>query len=170
LIVVMGRILLTLGVAGGLTIFASEDNKKVDSQCHYRALGALPDGVCTPGAINRHVTQSNIKSTICKAGWTKTIRPPAAVTHPLKIESIAKYGNAFGKDLSHYEFDHLISLELGGAPLNSKNLWPEPIKAPGGHGAYGKDVVENRLHNEVCSGQMTLKEARRIERTDWRKG
>jgi hypothetical protein len=52
-----------------------------------------------------------------------------------------------------YEVDHLISLELGGSN-DIGNLWPEPYSGP--DNAHDKDVMENRLHDEVCSGQLTL--------------
>ena len=52
------------------------------------------------------------------------------------------------------ELDHLIPLELGGSPLDVKNLWPEPAPA-----YHQKDVTENRLHKKVCSGEITLKKA-----------
>src|SRR3989338_6405173 len=45
-----------------------------------RAHDGLPDHACTPGAINPAVTQSNIHETICRKGFTKTIRPPQSVT------------------------------------------------------------------------------------------
>jgi hypothetical protein len=44
-----------------------------------------------------------------------------------------------------YEEDHLISLEIGGAPSAEANLWPEPYNGP--EGARVKDVVENKLHS-----------------------
>ncbi|MGH7883797.1 MAG: hypothetical protein ACREN8_13000 [Candidatus Dormibacteraceae bacterium] len=46
--------------------------------CHVRGSGllVLPDASCTPGAANLQVNQANIQSTICKRGWSKTIRPP----------------------------------------------------------------------------------------------
>jgi hypothetical protein len=34
--------------------------------------------------------------------------------------------------LSDFEEDHLIPLELAGAPADIRNLWPEPHVAPGG--------------------------------------
>jgi hypothetical protein len=34
----------------------------------------------TPGVVNPAVTQATIRSTICKRGWTRTIRPPTATT------------------------------------------------------------------------------------------
>jgi hypothetical protein len=64
-----------------------------------------------------------------------------------------------------YEEDHLISLELGGHPTDSRNLWPEPYK--GDWGAKKKDSLENRLHKLVCSGAITLDQAQEEIRTDW---
>jgi hypothetical protein len=63
---------------------------------------------------------------------------------------------------SDYEYDHLVSLELGGASNDPRNLWPEP-----GHSPNPKDAVENTLHRLVCDGQMSLGAARRIIATDW---
>jgi hypothetical protein len=63
---------------------------------------------------------------------------------------------------SSYEYDHLISLELGGAPNDSRNLWPERGASPN-----LKDKVENYLHVRVCDGRMTLARARRIVARDW---
>jgi len=59
---------------------------------------------------------------------------------------------------SNYEEDHLIPLEVGGNPTDPNNLWPEPYAEP--NGARDKDKVENFLHDEVCSGQMTLRTRR----------
>jgi hypothetical protein len=58
--------------------------------------------------VNPTVTQSNIQDTICKSGWTATIRPPASYTNALKKQQLAA---AKWKDKapSHYEQDHLIS-------------------------------------------------------------
>ena len=84
----------------------------------------LPDKKRTPGALNPRVRQSTIKKTICKSGWTKTIRPPVAFTNALKIKQMVLYEET-GLP-SEYEEDHFIPLELGGAPRNPKNLWPEP--------------------------------------------
>ncbi len=64
-----------------------------------------------------------------------------------------------------YEEDHFISLELGGSPTNPLNLWPEPYGPK--PGAKEKDVVENHLHRQVCTAQMTLAEAQKAITTDW---
>jgi len=79
----------------------------------------------TPGAANPDVTQANIQQTICKSGWTATIRPPVSYTNNLKTEGIAAYGYSDSK-LKDYEEDHFIPLEIGGNPTDPKNLWPEP--------------------------------------------
>jgi len=64
-----------------------------------------------------------------------------------------------------YEEDHLISLELGGAPSAEANLWPEPYHAP--DGARVKDAVENKLHTLVCGGTITLATAQHAIATNW---
>src|SRR6266542_3816982 len=69
----------------------------------------------TPGARYYKVTQATIASTICVKGWTKTIRPPASYTTALKKQQLAAW-NYVDQNPRHYEEDHLVSLELGGAP------------------------------------------------------
>ncbi|MEV7217975.1 hypothetical protein AB0O31_33380 [Kitasatospora cineracea] len=124
----------------------------------------LPDPACTPGAYNPDVTQSTIQSTICVSGWTATVRPPTSYTNALKIQGIAAYGYA-DTSLSSYEEDHLVPLELGGAPRDPGNLWPEPYS--GTKTATTKDGVETKLKNAVCSGKITLSAARTAIRTNW---
>lgn len=127
----------------------------VPSHCHLR--GAAQDGGCTPGALNPAVTQRTIGRTICRSGYTSQIRPPTSYTDPLKLASMRAYG--LGADTSAYEFDHLISLELGGAAADIRNLWPESHEAPSF--SYRKDGLENSLNAQVCDGQMTLAAAQR---------
>jgi hypothetical protein len=106
----------------------------------------------TPGVINPDVTQRNIASTICKHGWTKTIRPPTDYTNALKVKQMREYG--VRGDLSDYQEDHLISLELGGHTTDPRNLWPEPYPR-----ASEMDGIENELNARVCSGRLSLEEA-----------
>src|SRR6266852_2432692 len=82
--------------------------------------GGLPDPACTPGAIDARVTMATTATTICASGYTATVRPPVAVTDRIKRDQMAAYGLA-GQPLSAYELDHLISLELGGAPADVAN-------------------------------------------------
>ncbi|GAA1998261.1 hypothetical protein GCM10009838_74420 [Catenulispora subtropica] len=128
--------------------------------CHARP-GPLPDAACTPGATNPQVTQANINDTICKSGWTATIRPPVGYTDKLKSDGIRAYGYS-NTSASAYEEDHLISLELGGAPSDPKNLWPEPGGSPN-----AKDKVENDLNRAVCGGKVKLADAQQAIASDW---
>ena len=63
-----------------------------------------------------------------------------------------------------HEVDHLISLEIGGSNA-IRNLWPEPYA--GRWGARTKDVLENRLHDLVCSRRLSLAAAQHQEATNW---
>jgi hypothetical protein len=101
----------------------------------------------TPGARYSKVTQATISSMVCKSGWTKTIRPPESYTNALKRAQLAEWHYA-DQNPSHYEEDHLISLELGGAPRSHKNLWPEPWSE-----AHKSDPRENAWHKKVCNGR-----------------
>jgi hypothetical protein len=108
------------------------------------------------------VTQATIGSTICVSGWTATIRPSSSFTTALKIKQIVQYGYS-DTQTSSYEEDHLISLELGGAPADARNLWPEPyaVTLADGRstGARTKDGFETKLKSQVCAGTITLGQA-----------
>jgi hypothetical protein len=124
----------------------------------------LPDSSCTPGAYNPDVTQSTIGSTICVSGWTGTVRPPTSYTNPLKAQGIIDYGYS-DTSMSDYEEDHLVPLELGGAPRDPGNLWPEPHY--GTKTASTKDGTETKLKNAVCNGTITLSAARAAIKDNW---
>ena len=62
-----------------------------------------------------------------------------------------------------FEINHIVSLELGGSN-DIANLFPE--KAPGYH---VKDKLENRLHDLVCSGAITLRTARGGIASNWKR-
>jgi hypothetical protein len=130
-----------------------------------------PEVQLTPGVTNPNVTQANIQETICKSGWTATVRPPASYTNNLKKEGITQYGYDDSK-LADYEEDHFIPLEIGGNPKDPGNLWPEPYdtKVSGKTiGAHQKDKVEDLLKKQVCDGTITLKEAQDQMTGDWYK-
>jgi len=114
------------------------------------------DIVRSPGVLNPDVTQSNINSTICVLGWTKTIRPPTSYTNALKAKQMREYGVGGGP--SEYQEDHLISLELGGHPTDPRNLWPEPYPR-----ASEVDSIENDLNAKVCASELSLDDAQRKE-------
>ncbi len=124
----------------------------------------LPDPDLTPGAFNPAITQENIHETICSRGWTRTIRPPAQVTNRLKRAQMRIYGLA-GQRMRDYEEDHLIPLELGGAPEDPQNLWPQP--RDGQWTAADKDKLEAALRRAVCKGKLSLREAQDMISANW---
>jgi len=155
----------------------------VSAACHTTtstpppASAAAPVTIVPPvkpsiaGARNPAVTPQTLAQTICKPGWTKTVRPPLSWTAPLKRKLLRE--QHLPGVVADYELDHLISLELGGAPRDLANLWLEPYEAhghrfaPSGLGSESKDVVENVLKHDVCIGKIDLGEAQRRIATDW---
>jgi len=128
---------------------------------HWSRPGASPSAVLanwtvTPGVVNPDVTQATIAATICRRGWTRTIRPPVSYTNDLKRRGVRQY--RLRGPPSRYQEDHLISLELGGYPTDPRNLWPEPYPR-----AAVVDQTENELNAEVCSGKLSLVDAQRRE-------
>jgi hypothetical protein len=123
----------------------------------------LPDPSCTPGATNPDVKQSTIDSTICVSGYASSIRPSVDYTEPLKFKLMDVYG--YADSPSNYELDHLIPIEIGGAPSDVRNLWPEPHYTS--LNSYDKDRFENYLHDQVCSGKMDLGTAQNEIATNW---
>jgi hypothetical protein len=136
--------------------------------CHATGSGlySMPDLHCTPGALNPAVTQATIGSTICRSGWTTTVRPPESITEPEKLASIAAYGDR--RPVSSYEYDHDVPLELGGAVNDPRNLWPEP-DYPMQSGFYlnPKDHLERALNRLVCGGEMSLSRAQGLIAANW---
>jgi hypothetical protein len=120
------------------------------------AASVLADPVRTPGVVNPDVTQANIAVTICRPGWTRTIRPPVEYTNALKVRQMRAYGERGSP--SNYQEDHLVSLELGGHPTDPRNLWPEPYPR-----ASEVDRIENELNAKVCGGSLSLVDAQERE-------
>jgi hypothetical protein len=132
------------------------------ASCHARGTApyVLPDPTCTPGSTNPQVTPATIGGTICLRGWTRTVRPPETYTETLKREQMQAYG--WTGTLSGYEEDHLVPLELGGSPMDPRNLWPEPGASPN-----PKDQVESAANRAVCEGRIPLADAQRAIAGDW---
>jgi hypothetical protein len=143
-------VLAAVLIAGVLILFAHGHG--------HNANAILADPVRTPGVLNPDVTQANIRSTICKRGWTATIRPPVSYTNALKRKQMRQYGET--GSMSDFQEDHLISLEMGGNPTDPRNLWPEPYPR-----AAQMDQIENQLNSEICDGQLSLAEAQQREDT-----
>ena len=161
----------TSGTASVASSPAAHPSPSAPTRC--TSTNGLPDSVCTPGAADlADVAQATIKTTICQSGYTshgtrfdgQTVRPPAAYTDELKRQGIIAYGYD-DTNPADYEEDHLIPLELGGDGYSAKNLWPQPRYGP--HPASAKGLIENGLHDLVCSGAVTLGAAQAAIATDW---
>jgi len=119
----------------------------------------MPDPSLTPGVVDPALTAS----TICAPGFsTKSIRN---VTEEEKRQVYAEYHLAYPQPSGAIEVDHLISLELGGSN-DLRNLWLQPASPkPGFH--EKDDVLENQLHELVCSGRLQLADAQKAITSDW---
>jgi hypothetical protein len=114
----------------------------------------VPRRSLTPGAAFAVGT-----ARICVSGYSASVRNVA------QTEATAVYDRYGVAHVPYaHEVDHLVSLEIGGSNAIA-NLWPEPYA--GRWGARTKDVLENRLHELVCSGRLALRKAQRIEARDW---
>ncbi len=143
--------------------------------CRYRPVpgsaDVLPDPRCTPGAVDRAVTQDSLSNTVCRrGGYTATVRPPLNVTAPMKRAILAAYGIP-ASDASHYELDHLVELSAGGSS-DVRNLWPQPNRDAQrfNRNEYvhnDKDELESRMHDALCRGTMTLTAVQTAMAGDW---
>lgn len=129
--------------------------------------GDLPDPNLTPGVADPAVTQANIKESICKAdhfSWSEGHMPPKSFLQGIEKDQLKAYGYS-DETLSHYQMDHLIPLSLGGHPTDTRNIWPQQLIAQ--WSARRKDFLEEKLHEKVCKGELTLDDARKQIQTNW---
>ncbi|MGH2478044.1 MAG: HNH endonuclease [Ktedonobacteraceae bacterium] len=123
----------------------------------------LPDLKVTPGAAILGITADDV----CSPGYAAKARH---VTQEVRQQVYAAYGLTNGNHTGYCsgregcELDHLISLELGGSN-DANNLWVEPYE--GEWGAHTKDRLESKLHEMVCAGKISLKEAQHDIASDW---
>jgi hypothetical protein len=121
-----------------------------------RPASVIPNPALTPGEAVA-VSTSNV----CGANSGKANQE---VPDQLKEAVFKEYGlnNA---PRNAYEVDFLITPALGGS-AGIRNLWPEPYNSSAWN-AHTKDVLENRLHSLVCSGQVDLSTAQREIASNW---
>ncbi|HZO34574.1 MAG TPA: hypothetical protein VFB17_05800 [Gaiellaceae bacterium] len=145
------ELVLVAAAAAVVVVAALPRGSRLPARAVVRASWML-----TPGVVNPAVTQATLRSTVCRKGWTRTVRPPTAYTNDLKRRQLRARG--LRGPPSAYQEDHLISLELGGDPTDPRNLWPEPYPR-----AAEVDRIENELNAKLCSGTLTLDQAQREE-------
>lgn len=151
-------------------------------QTHYRshAISAgisapLPDATATPGVADpvavvdltkaSHLVDG-VERNLCAADFrTEPIRASIKDFEGLKKKVCIEYG--VNKCDDSVEGDHLVSLENGGCKDCLANLWPQPVDASGIVGYHTKDIVENRTHELICAGKITLAEGQKGLAGDW---
>ncbi len=118
--------------------------------------GAEPDPHLTPGATRRVAIGD-----VCSSPHEQVV---GEVSASLRQQVFREYGltDATPDD---YEVDYLIAPGLGGVE-DIHNLWPEPSTSQTWN-AHVKDMLEERLHEMVCSGKLDLSTAQRDIATDW---
>lgn len=115
------------------------------------------------GSIDARITQGNIGRTICRPGYSRSMRPSYGVTGPLKRRMMqAQYPDG---RLADYELDHLIPISLGGAPFDAGNLWLQPRR--GQANADDKNALAFVLWRLVCEHRLPLATAQRAISRDW---
>jgi len=154
----LAALALTLASSAALAQGYTAPDRRTAAQ--LIAAHVLPDPTKTPGVLNSAITPTMIKDTVCKSGWTATVRPPTSFTDKLRnADTPADHKPLDG------ELDHLISIEDGGAPADPRNLW-WMIYADH-YGARVKDVLETKLKRLVCAGTITLDQARAALSPNW---
>ena len=121
-----------------------------------QASDIVPNTRLTPGAV-----LSTDERNVCAAASSGSVRViPAAMGQRVFEE----YG-IHSPQPRAYELDYLIAPELGGSD-DIRNVWPQPYSAAVWN-SHLKDALEGRLHDLVCSGQISLATAQRDIATNW---
>lgn len=117
------------------------------------------------GAVDRAVTQSNIDSTICIPGYSRSHRPDARVMGAIKKRMMRAQHP--GERFSAYELDHIVPISLAGdlGASSTANLWLQP--RAGEWGSDAKDKLEYVLYKMTCRHELTLIQAQRLISGDW---
>jgi hypothetical protein len=113
-----------------------------------------------PGATDPAVTQASIGQTVCRLHYTATVRPSKEWSNALKHRLLREQHQP--GTVQDYELDHLIPLNIGGAPTDPRNLWLQRWDE-----ARVKDEDESELYHAVCSGRITLEQAQRRMLDKW---
>jgi hypothetical protein len=108
----------------------------------------IPALALAASLLNPAVHPDTIAQTICRPGYTKTVRPSTSYVRIWKRLNLRA-----GVDPRSVVADHRVPLSLAGSPY-APNLQLQ-TKAE----AHRKDVLENRYHALVCSGRMDLRTA-----------
>lgn len=117
------------------------------------AVAGRPLPAVTPGVV-----LTTRIADVCTPGWASRHR--RGLTDQQKTTVRKSYGLRAGQAVA--EWDHLVSLELGGGN-GVRNIWPQVS----GDAKHRKDLLENKLHWQACNGGITLAQAQDRIRQYW---
>jgi hypothetical protein len=115
-----------------------------------------PNPRFTPGA-----TRPVSTGELCTAEYSDDA---SLVSAEVKQRVLKEYGLS-GERRTDYQLDYLISPQLGGTE-DASNVWPEP-SATTVWNARTKDELEQKLHQMVCRGNISLATAQQDLARDW---
>jgi hypothetical protein len=130
-------------------------------------VAALPASCSTSSSGTASSTSTSTASGIAASTPTTSATPPGfddERVYDLKRPQLVEFGYT-DRNPAEFEEDHLVPLELAGAPQDPKNLWPQPWAD-----ARVKDQEENDLHIAVCQHRMALGDAQAKILADWGPG
>lgn len=110
----------------------------------------------TPGA-----TQKVKIEQICAADFEASAKPVAGWQ---RAEALVRYG--LRPEDFKGELDHLVPVALGGSN-DPDNLWP--FHGSGEMTLEAKQTLAAKLHEMVCGGKISLKDAQDAFKKDWTK-
>lgn len=115
----------------------------------------VPDDGLTPGEI-----ATTDATEVCVPGYARSMRHTSG-----RIKAMAYRQYGIDRRSGHFEIDHRVPLELGGADTEA-NLWPESYDTEPWN-AHVKDRLEERLHAMVCNGELSLPDAQSAFLGNW---
>lgn len=165
------------GTAGSIDAPGLTPSSSASPGVKYPASWTLPDKTITTRAVQPGYTIRDI---------CPRVNPQLESKRPTSTEKALVYKayHITHRAPGQYEIDHLVPIELLGL-VNSpamdvaENLWPEPNDTPDPamiakyhlsrtYVHNSKDLLEDVLHRDVCSGQVQLATAQKSIATDWR--
>jgi hypothetical protein len=121
------------------------------------AAAQLPNNYYTPGKADK----VDVKQ-LCAATFDSSAKP---VADWQKNEALTRYG--VRPESFNGQLEHLVPVALGGTN-DPDNLYPFH-----GQGEYTQDAKQRlaaKLHELVCDGKVSLKQAQDVFKKDWTKG
>ena len=112
--------------------------------------------------LNPDVRPDTIQQTICRPGYSATVRPSVSYTNPIKFRMMDREGlpREGAKD---WALDHRLAIGLGGHPRQLDNLQLLTRSENG-----RKSRIEAKMICYVCKGVMPLDQAQVEVWEDWR--